>query len=310
MIGAPTKINAIRFERVTRIMTLARSAAGRLLPEKVLHQWRWARARWRARAFARKQSRAPRPHNLPAPLYVSLTSHPARFGMLPHTLRSLLRQSVRPDGILLWIAHEDMPRLPRKVARLASRGVIIRECEDLRSYKKLVFALAEFPDAFIVTADDDLYYPPTWLETLVDAVDRAEKTILCHRAHRIAFNEDGSVAPYDSWQWDVQDEAARRPSRDLVPTTGAGALYPPRCLSDEVGDADLFQRLCPTADDFWFYAMARRAGTPVMKVGGRFAVVPWPGARASSLWAINQAGANDRQIRNLEEAFGKSVSFG
>ena len=291
-------------------MRFARSAARRLLPEAALHQWRWARARWRARSLGRGAPRTPRPHNLPAPLYVSLTSHAARFGMLPHTLRSLLRQSVRPDGILLWIAHEDIPRLPRKIARLASRGIIIRECADLRSYKKLVFALAEFPDAFIVTADDDLYYPPTWLETLVEAVDPAEKTILCHRAHRIAFNEDGGVAPYDSWQWEVQDEAARRPSTDLVPTTGAGALYPPHCLSSEVTDAQLFQRICPTADDLWFYAMARRAGTLVMKAAGRFRVVPWPGARESSLWAINEGGGNDRQIRNLEEAFGKPLGSG
>jgi hypothetical protein len=47
-----------------------------------------------------------------------------------------------------------------------------------------------------------------------------------------------------------------------------------------------------------------------MKAAGRFRVVPWPGARESSLWVINEGGGNDRQIRNLEEAFGKSVSFG
>ena len=95
-----------------------------------------------------------------------------------------------------------------------------------------------------------------------------------------------------------------------MPTTGAGALYPPHCLSSEVTDAQLFQRICPTADDLWFYAMARRAGTLVMKAAGRFRVVPWPGARESSLWAINEGGGNDRQIRNLEEAFGKPLGSG
>jgi hypothetical protein len=40
------------------------------------------------------------------------------------------------------------------VRRLA--GLEIRTCRDLRSVKKLVPALEEFPRAFIATADDDL----------------------------------------------------------------------------------------------------------------------------------------------------------
>ena len=51
------------------------------------------------------------------------------------------------------------------------RGLEIRECDNLRSFKKLVPALQTFPNAFIVTADDDLYFAPNWLETLATAAE-------------------------------------------------------------------------------------------------------------------------------------------
>lgn len=252
-----------------------------------------------------QRPRAGKAHGLPGELIVSLTSYPARFPTLHLTLACLLDQTVKADRTILWIAHGDLDRLPPEVRKLKQRGLDIRGCDDIRSFKKLVPALEAFPDAFIVTADDDLYYPADWLEQLVEGALRHETIIQCHRTHRIKRSCDGKMAPYLAWDSDVQDERARRPSSDLLATTGAGALFPPNSLHPRVTDRDLFQRLCPDGDDLWFYWCAREAGTKHRKIGRRFRLTFWKGTQDSRLWNQNEQGGNDKMIAALQAEFGK-----
>jgi len=265
---------------------------------------RVAMARWRA-----KRPRHGRPHCLPGELVVSLTSFPARFPTLHLTIGCLLDQTVKADRTVLWIAHEDLPALPKAVTKLERRGLEIRACEDLRSYKKLVPARESFPDAYILTADDDLEFSRDWLETLVDGASAQDRSIVCHRAHRAAWSAEGRLADYLEWEFDVQDERARRPSMDIMPTTGAGALFPPHVLPDFATDRSLFGRLCPDGDDVWFWWCARLAGTPIRKVGGVNSLFTWPGSQESTLWEINRAGGNDRMIQELSVAFPAALTL-
>ena len=127
------------------------------------------RRRQRLRRAQRAVSRFPtvtgrKPHELGAPLIVTLTSYPPRFPTLGATLRSLLDQTVQADRTILWLAEQDLALLPDDVIVLKDFGLEIRTCADLRSYKKLIPALQAFPDAWFATADDDVYYRPDWLE--------------------------------------------------------------------------------------------------------------------------------------------------
>lgn len=220
------------------------------------------------------------------------------------TLASLVDQTVAPDEIQLWIAREEFSALPKEVLEFGLRGVTILSCDDLKSYKKLVPALERNPEAFIVTADDDLFYEPTWLQQLVFGYDAEDRAITCRRAHRVRLDADGRVAPYLSWGWEVWDDAARQPSVDIMPTSGAGALYPPHSLDWLVTNRNLFQELSPTADDLWFYWMARRAKSKCKVVGRRSKTIGWPLPPEDTLAAINNCGGNDRQIKKLEAALG------
>jgi hypothetical protein len=218
------------------------------------------------------------------------------------TLACLLDQTVKADRTILWIAEEEMSALPSAVAALEERGLEIRPCDNLRSFKKLIPALGAFPDAFIATADDDVYYRRDWLETLVNGTEPG--VITCHRAHRVQRSADGSRLPYREWRADVQDSNARRPSSDILPTGIGGILYPPASLDPRVTDREAFQRLCAEGDDLWFYWCARKAGSLYKKVGGKFRMVSWPGSQESALWDSNEVGGNDRMIRALEAEFG------
>jgi hypothetical protein len=203
--------------------------------------------------------------------------------------------------VLLWIASGDIKLLPPEVLALDRNGLKIIECGDLRSYKKLVPALVQFPDSYLVTADDDLYYPADWLESLLaDFADPND--LVCHRAHRIVC-KSSNLQPYAAWQYEY---AVPGRDRMLFPTTGAGVLFPPQRLGAEAVDVGLITELCPTADDVWFFWMARMAGLTPKKSEYRFRLKEWRGTQENGLYTINAAGGmNDVQIGRMVSRFGK-----
>ena len=168
---------------------------------------------------SRRPRRGNKPHGLPGELIVSLTSYPIRFRTLHKTARSLLAQDIRADRTILWLAEGDEQYLPDDVRELQQLGLEIRNCADLRSYKKIIPALEAFPEAFIVTADDDLYYPRDWLTNLVSGVVPNEKVIACLRAHKPEMRH-GTFGPYSSWTWEFVTSGEVRD--DLFPTGEQG----------------------------------------------------------------------------------------
>lgn len=250
--------------------------------------------RWR-----RRRSR-PR-HGLATDLIVSVTSYPARFATLALTLKCLLTQSVRPDALILWVAHEDLDRLPADVTALIRDGLEVRATHDIRSYKKSIPTLRAFPNATIVTADDDLFYSPDWLKALVDGALKHPGAIICHRAHRPLLDSLGAILPYGQWEMDV---SSARNGAILFPTTGAGALYPPNSLHPHVLDEETFLELAPMADDIWLFFMARLAKSDIIKVATRMKLIAWPGSQEKTLWSYNGAlSGNDVQYQNVSKHF-------
>ncbi|MES1956500.1 sulfotransferase [Salinisphaera hydrothermalis EPR70] len=242
-----------------------------------------------------------RPHGLPGRVIISLTSYPARFATVHLTLLSLLSQTVAPDRVILWIAHNDRDALPESVTELATQGLEIRYCEDLRSYKKIIPALKTFPKAYIATADDDCYYPPTWLEELVDLASKHDQAIPAHRIHRIRLDEQGYPLAYQNWTWNFAESVEEHPLN--FPTGIGGVLYPPGCFHSDVANPSLFEKLCPNADDIWLYWMARLGGYRFIHTG-RLGFATWPVSQADTLFSQNITGGNDEQLSRMVERYG------
>jgi hypothetical protein len=258
---------------------------------------RWKHARRIRAAGTEIATRAltPRPHGLPAPLVVSLTSYPARFGSLHLVLQSLLMQTVRPDRVILWLAAGDETQLTPEITAL---DVEIRICPNWRSYKKIVPTLLEAPGSYIATADDDVYYRADWLEALVA---HARQGVVCHRAHRVTLR-DGQPRSYDDWQRNI---STPQTGPLIFPTGVGGVLYAPGVFHPDVTDAGLFQALAPLADDVWLYWMHRLQGSAPAKVGGRFRITEWPGSQAQNLRSGNLAGdGNDRAVQAMLGHYG------
>lgn len=258
----------------------------------------------KAAVAAFPNTRRRRRSRLPGELIVSLTSYPPRFPTLAPTIKGLLDQRLQADRVVLWIYEDDEAAIPPDVLDLRQHGLEIRTCSDTRSYKKLIPALRAFPEAFVVTADDDIYYPPTWLETLVECVDPARPGIVGTRAHVALMKSDGCPLPYTSWLMETKATNVSAPGQALFLTGIGGVLYPPHSLHPDVEREDLFMRLCPQADDVWLFAMSELAGTPRRRTARAVPLVPWPTSQDVGLFHENVAGSgNDRQLQNVIETY-------
>lgn len=240
----------------------------------------------------------PKPHRLPAPLIISLTSYPARFGKLPLTLKCLLSQSIAPDRVILWIAHKDKNALTPAILNLQKLGLEIAYCHDWRSFKKIIPTLQHHPESFIVTADDDLYYCPSWLAEMVESYKGNCKEAICHRAHHICLDKNDLPLPYSQWEYEMQRVDA---SPLNFQTGGSGVFYPPGIFHHDVLNADIFNALCPNADDVWLYWMMRLNGGIARKIEITHALITWRDTQKTALFHQNTKndGGNDDQINAM-----------
>lgn len=246
-------------------------------------------------------------HNLPSELIVSLTSYPERFKTLHLTLASLLNQSIKPDRVILWIAYEDENQLPDSILKLKKAGLEIRFTKDIKSYKKIIPTLKAFPNAFIATADDDVYYWQTWLEELVEAWKKHTNCVTAHRVHRARVNSKGSFEPYERWSLNFSNDLS--PNELNFPTGIAGVLYPPGVFHQDVLNEEIFMEVCPHGDDIWLYWMYRLNGVEVKITGTNRVPLTWPSTQESALWKENLGnGRNDLQIEKISSKYGVPVN--
>lgn len=191
---------------------------------------------------------------------VSLTSYGRRVSsnIVYYTIVSILRQTIQPHRIILWLAEEEWNEeiLPTKISSLKRKGVEIRYCKDIRSYKKLIPTLMLCPDSCIVTADDDMIYSKNWLECIINGHKDYPNDIICLNSSCPQI-KNGIPVNYQLWK-DYPNETS---SKLIFPVGVGGTLYPAGALHRDVVDSELFLKLCPIADDIWFWFCGLRNGT-------------------------------------------------
>jgi hypothetical protein len=238
-----------------------------------------------------------------AAVMLSITSIPERIELLLAHFDWYRRQTVKPQRAVIWLdeavfSAADCAALQQRFG-LPAEVTLCRRA-DLGPQTKLLHALREYGELPIVTADDDIIYPADWFGGLAAAYRRAPQHIHAWRAHRVVIGEDGHPAPYATWRWLAPGEQG--PSAWLFPTGTGGVLYPPGALADEVHDLATMRKLCPTADDIWFKAMALMRGTAAQKVAPESREFPHiAGSERRMLWTINR----DRNDSQLAAVFGR-----
>lgn len=200
-------------------------------------------------------------------LIVSLTSYGRRLYDAAYAVESIMQQTIKPNKIILWIDDRDKCNIPQALKQQQVRGLEIKPtAPDYRSYKKLIHTLESYPDDTIITIDDDVMYEFDLIERLLTAHKSYPKDICAARVHRIKRDAANVPIPYNKWDWTITELSAHP---DNFLTGVGGVLYPPHSLADETTNGNLFTKLAPTADDVWFFFMARLKGTLVRKIATR-----------------------------------------
>ncbi|WP_174507951.1 glycosyltransferase family 2 protein [Klebsiella oxytoca] len=203
--------------------------------------------------------------NVAKDVVVSLTTHGERIASVYITIESILSGNVKPERLILWLDNEKaFINLSPELVRLKRRGVEIKLSKNFGPHTKYYpYIIENTYSEFLVTADDDIIYPSFWLGDLHEAaISSSGKSIICHRAHNILFDDEKKFLPYNSWCACTSTDE----SIGFFATGVSGVIYPKafqQCLSFS-GDA--FLDVCPKADDVWLHYIALREGFKIKQL--------------------------------------------
>ena len=240
-------------------------------------------------------------------IIVSLTSFPARINNVWMVIECMLRQTIKPYKIILWLSQEQFPSkeiLPKSLLERENDVFIIRLVkEDIRSHKKYYYASKEYPDDLVFLIDDDIFYPTTILERSLKNYNLYPHSVISNYGCQIAFDDNGKHLPYLTW-------GEIKTNDNIFFGSGGGTLYCPRDLHNDLTNISLALKLTPSADDIWLNAMARLVGTKVISVSN-MQILPIYNDHSEDLSQINIGlsddglSNNDKQLEALESYYGR-----
>lgn len=205
-------------------------------------------------------------------IIITMTSYPPRMETTWLAIESLLRQTVKPDRIILNLFEGEFPEraLPKNIEILLGRGLEINWCpENLKVFLKLIPSLLRFPDSTLVCFDDDMVYPKDRLGKLVLSSFMHPHSIVSTTARIMEFSEKGILLPVKEWAFTGFTRTYPPGSTfsfdpyKIVPEGVGGCLIPPNCLNSKVLDKNIFLNATPNDDDIWLYSAATLNNTEI-----------------------------------------------
>jgi hypothetical protein len=237
-------------------------------------------------------------------IIVSLTSFPARIGRIWLVVETILRQTQKPDKIILWLSKEQFhsfDSLPKRLMKQRDRGLEIRIMKgDICSHKKYYYTLQEFPNDYLLTVDDDIFYRSTMVEDMFNRSQSCSMSVISQYSRKMIWTED-KITSYSLWPI-IEEETS--PNLFSFFGSGGGTLFPPLAMDSDVLNLKLLVSLTPTADDVWLNAMCRLKRTTTTKTSyytNRLPVLFFSGGSLESI--NNRMNQNDVQILAVREHY-------
>lgn len=201
---------------------------------------------------------------------VSMTTFPLRIDKVWLVLEAMMHQKTKPDSIILWLYKDDFTgkeSFSKSLLKLEKRGIQIRFCpENLMPHLKYFYTMMEYPDANIITIDDDMLYPPDLIEKLIQWNKTYPGSILCPVTRKIKIS--GTIfQPYNTWDY---LRVTSEPSFQNLTMGVGGAFYPIKSLHPDVFNLPLLKKLALRADDLWIKIMSIKNGTSVVSIAGEY----------------------------------------
>ena len=196
---------------------------------------------------------------------VSFTSFPARMEYVWIIFECMVRQTIQPDEVVLYLSKKQFPsedNLPRQLREQRKRGLRIRLCEDdLRSHKKYYYAFKDYPNDFVITVDDDIFYEPAMIENLMKKHKEFPDDVIANKTRYIKCDNAGNLCSYNTWSY---TKVTGGDNHNVQIGVG-GVLYQPKLMYNDILKWELAKELCYNADDMWLFAMTKLSGHKVIR---------------------------------------------
>lgn len=200
-------------------------------------------------------------------LIVSLTSYPARIKYVKNVLESLINQSVSFSlyHIVLVLAIPEFPNkendlpidLVKYINAYPNEIEIIWYEKNIRSHKKLIPTLKQYPNNPILVCDDDIYRPNGWIRMFLEDHEKYPNDIIFGTSSWY-FGNDYKLKRFKQFKCEKSgsiNNLSEQIFKTAKPANGlGGCLYPANTFTDKrFFDENLFMKLSPTSDESWQY---------------------------------------------------------
>lgn len=239
--------------------------------------------------------------NIAEGVIISLTSYPARLPQLHVVIRSLLKQTVSPEKIILYLGTDTKDSdIPSSLQKLTKYNFEIKTgCKDIKPHKKYFYAMQEFPNHTIITVDDDLIYDKNLVSDLITCAKKNPGCVCARRVNLITKNEEGKLNPYSKWEWEYKKLIT--PSHSLLATGCGGVLYPPHILPQETFNLKAIKETCLNTDDIWLKFMELKNDVKVVFSNNKVVhPLSLRHTQESGLLQTNTAGENRNDINIVQ----------
>jgi len=214
-------------------------------------------------------------------IIVSMTSFPGRISLVPTAWRSFIRnQTMKADKYVLWLSSDEFSgeKNPEEIGLegLAELGVEIHWCVKNSYVHKRHHSIEMWPDAYNIFIDEDLIYPSTFVEELIDNAEAHQGAVISYFACYEVFNGRRKKAlpllPYPSTKNKFN---------------GGLVCFPPHTFPMvSFRYSDIRDLICPYHDETWISLFLKYNGTKV------FGVHPID-------WSVFKPFVDERTIPNL-----------
>lgn len=201
-------------------------------------------------------------------IVVSMASYPARINGVAGVWKSVLNQKTQePFRCVLVLFDGDFPdkKLPYDLQELIDCGLVelMWYPRNIRSHLKLLPVIKRYPEANIITIDDDMYKPQGWLQGIIDDHKKHPEDVI---STSFTFFLDSEM----KWgrMLDLNQKVSR--GKNDVPSlvfnfaricSGHGTLFPAHTFTDKrFFDEDAMMQIAPTCDETWMWCFAMISG--------------------------------------------------
>lgn len=207
----------------------------------------------------------------PPRLVVSLTTSPKRIEYLEPVIDSIMKQTIVPEKIYLNLPElfkrdNTMFKKPLPEFITSNHLIYINWCEDIGPITKILptIKLEPNPDTLILSIDDDIYYPPSLIETFL-AFSQAYPDA-CITGTSYMYYDKPDKIKYSRNDYHLEGEPV-----ELVEGY-SGVLYHQKHLLN-FDTRWLDTKSCAFGDDFYISNELRKKNIPIIKIGRKYAPI-------------------------------------